>query len=301
MFRCDSENGYLWDFQVYRGREKNARTDVGLGERVVLDLASPLLDQGYHLYFDNFFSSPRLAAKLLRRNTYCIGTVRPNRACFPKKLLEVDAKSAARGSSSGDWAKFTKDDVELDEFKVHCLSWVDKKQVTLIDTLCPENLFTTVKRKGKDGSVTPVPCPAAVKYYNKYMGGVDLADNLRRSCTFSLKSVRWYMRIFWYLLESAAVNAHIVQMETTGIKMPQINFRKQLAVDLIARFNSRLRPGKQSLITAGRFRDRHFPDKNESSRGVCAVETCGVRTYFFCPDCNKRLCPVPCFKVYHTK
>ena len=198
---------------------------------MVLDLATPLLDQGYHLYFDNFFSSPRLAAKLLRQNTYCIGRVRPNRACFPKIVLEVDAKSAARSSSSGAWVEFTNDPAIDDDCKVHCLSWVDKKQVTLINTLFPENFFTTVKRKGKDGSVTPVSCPAAVKYYNKYMGGVDLADNLRRTYSFSLKSMRWYMRIFWYLLESAAVNAHIVQMETTGINMPQINFRKRLAIE----------------------------------------------------------------------
>ena len=41
VFRCDLEKGYPWDFQVYRGKEKNARTDVDLGERVVLDLTTP--------------------------------------------------------------------------------------------------------------------------------------------------------------------------------------------------------------------------------------------------------------------
>ena len=69
------------------------------------------------------------------------------------------------------------------------------------------------------------------------------------------------MRIFWYLLESAAVNAHIVQMETTGINTSTNKFLQASGhtVDLVVRINSRLRPGKQSFITGGRFRDRHFP------------------------------------------
>ena len=157
------------------------------------------------LYFDNVFSSPRLAAKLLQRNTFRIGTVRQNRSCFHKKVLEVDAKSAARGSSSGAWAYFASDAEFDDSCRIHCLSWVDKKQVTLINNLCPENLFTTVKRKGKDGSVTPVPCPAAVRYYNKYMGGVALADNLRRTYSFSCDSTCAYSDIFSNRLPSMRI------------------------------------------------------------------------------------------------
>ena len=41
--------------------------EVGLGERVLLQLAEQIFDEGYHLYFDNFFSSPQLAAKLIER------------------------------------------------------------------------------------------------------------------------------------------------------------------------------------------------------------------------------------------
>ena len=123
-------------------------------------------------------------------------------------------------------------------------------------------------------------CPAAVRLYNQYMGGEDLADNLRRAYTFSLKSRRWYMRSFWYLIESATVNAHILQMETTGKKFHQVTFRRILAEKLITKFNSRQRPGKQAIITAGRYRQRHFPWKGEK-RGQCAVRFC-KKTCYFC-------------------
>ena len=132
------------------------------------------------------------------------------------------------------------------------------------------------------------------------MGGVDLADNLRRNYSFSLKSMRWYMRVFWFLMESALVNAHILQMETTGEKSPQIKFRKALVLELLGKFDARKRPGRQSIISAGRYRDRHFPDDSDG-RGRCAVQHCSKRTQYYCRDCEKYLRPVPCFRIWHTR
>ena len=137
--------------------------------------------------------------------------------------------------------------------------------MSFLNTVTPESVFTKVNRREKDGTIAEVPCPAAVRYYNKYMGGVDLADNLRRSYSFSLKSRRWHMRLFWYLLESAAVNAFILRKETTGQKTPQVKFRVALAMELMPKFCSRQRPGRQSIVTAGRYRDRHFPRNRKRS------------------------------------
>ena len=156
------------------------------------------------------------------------------------------------------------------------------------------------RRDGKTGEDQHVSCPAAVRLYNQYMGGVDLADNLRRAYTFSLKSRRWYMRIFWYLIESSCVNAHILQMETTGKKLHQVNFRRILAEELITKFNSRQRPGKQAIITAGRYRERHFPSKGETRR-QCEVQFCKKKTWFICRFCERSLCCVPCFEKWHTR
>ena len=74
---------------------------------------------------------------------------------------------------------------------------------------------TTVVRKQKDGSNKTYPCPMAVDLYNKYMGGVDLADAMRRVYSCSRKSKgKWYMRLFWFLVDTSVVNAYILECES---------------------------------------------------------------------------------------
>ncbi len=46
-----------------------------------------LLDQGYHLYTDNFYSSPHLATAVLHRSTGFCGTVQSNKKLCPVALI----------------------------------------------------------------------------------------------------------------------------------------------------------------------------------------------------------------------
>ena len=47
------------------------------------------------------------------------------------------------------------------------------------------------------------------------MGGVDLAHYRRKLYSSSRKSkVKWYMRLFYFLLDVAVVNAHILESES---------------------------------------------------------------------------------------
>ena len=65
---CDATNGYCCSFQVYTGKEKQVR-ERGLGHRVVVDLVRPYFGRGYHVYFDNFFTSVPLVQELARHRT----------------------------------------------------------------------------------------------------------------------------------------------------------------------------------------------------------------------------------------
>ena len=51
---------------------------------------------------------------------------------------------------------------------------------------------TTVRRKGKDGSSSEVSCPACIKMYNQYMGGVDKSDQLRGYYPIRTKCHKFY-------------------------------------------------------------------------------------------------------------
>jgi hypothetical protein len=72
----------------------------------------------------------------------------------------------------------------------------------------------------------PIKCPNVVKHYNKHMGGVDLLDSLlgrhkNRTC-----SKKWYLRIFYHLLDVTAVNACLLYRRVRGDKMRLADFRE---------------------------------------------------------------------------
>ena len=55
---ADSSNGYTVDFNKYiGGHAAETVSDQGLGYVAVMKLIQPFHHQGYHLFFDNFYSS----------------------------------------------------------------------------------------------------------------------------------------------------------------------------------------------------------------------------------------------------
>ena len=82
---CESNSGYMLNFSVYCGKS-NDHQEFVLGEKVVVQLSQHYLDYGYCLFFDNYFSSVKLAERLLRRNTFMCATTRSNRKEFPPDL-----------------------------------------------------------------------------------------------------------------------------------------------------------------------------------------------------------------------
>ncbi|XP_048587509.1 piggyBac transposable element-derived protein 4 [Nematostella vectensis] len=84
---ADSANGYTYDFDVYARRQTaNAPSTNGLAYDVVMKLLSPLLNQGYHLYCDNFYTSVTLINDLFLVETPATGTAAENRRGFPEEL-----------------------------------------------------------------------------------------------------------------------------------------------------------------------------------------------------------------------
>lgn len=88
---ADACNGFVLNHKVYLERERNAAPGNGLGYNVVTDISRPFLGKNHHLFFDNFFSSPKLLDDLLAEKTYARATVCVNRKglppCSKRKLL----------------------------------------------------------------------------------------------------------------------------------------------------------------------------------------------------------------------
>ena len=52
-----------------------------------------------------------------------------------------------------------------------------------------------------------IPCPKIVLAYNKNTGEVDLADMLISLYRIKVKTKRWYIKVFWHLIDISKVNA----------------------------------------------------------------------------------------------
>ena len=86
---ADSLNGYTCDFEVYTGKNTAyPLSEKGLGYDVVMRLTEALLNQGYHLFFDNFYTSRTLVNDLFLSGTLSCGTVGKHRKDFPSPCKE---------------------------------------------------------------------------------------------------------------------------------------------------------------------------------------------------------------------
>ncbi len=59
----------------------------------------------------------------------------------------------------------------------------------------------------KEKIYKPISCPQMVNEYNKFMEGVDLCDMLLSLYRIRLKSNKWYMSVFYYLVKVSVTNA----------------------------------------------------------------------------------------------
>ena len=146
-----------------------------------------------------FFSSVTLLEHLEANGSYACATVRCNRKDLPqyaKEKLFLGEKVVSQKGS----AVFTK--------------WHGKRDVSIISTNCsPLAADVVVSRQNQD-----VSKPAVVDKYNKHMGGVDLADQLRQYYSIGRSSYKWYRYIFWFLMDISISNSFLLFIATVSSK-----------------------------------------------------------------------------------
>jgi hypothetical protein len=102
---ADSSNGYTCDFEIYTGKKSRDSSQHGLGYDVLTRLIDKYFDQGYHVYFDNFYTSHQLVRDLFLHGTPSMGTVRINRVGFPKCLKDVKAWAKTQAHGGVRWVR----------------------------------------------------------------------------------------------------------------------------------------------------------------------------------------------------
>ena len=294
--RADSVNGYVCQYEVYTGKQGSTK-EVGLGGNVVVRLTRDLVGRSYHVFVDNFFSSIDLFLQLLSDKIYATGTLRANRKKFPSDLVPyVKRGLPIRGNM-----------LHRQDGNISVVLWQDTKPVLMTSTAHDPTTTITTTRKKTNGSTISIECPKSIADYNKFMGGVDIGDQYRKYYQVRMKSKKAYKYIFWFLVEVSILNAFILHRYSPSTHRNPTNyldFRVQLAKELIGDYNGRKRLGRppsQSTPLPKRVTTAHFPLK--ATRGRCRHCKTG-HTVWFCSTCDLRLChsgqkDTDCFLLYH--
>lgn len=197
-------------FEVYTGKKDNV-AEIGLGESVVKSLCKKLIDEkmeNVHVAFDNFFSSTELMQSLIENNIYATASVQSNRTNLPQKLKK---KTAKKGKVMQPALKLCKGQYKWRVNKnVAFFMWMDTKPVSILSTAYHHKSKAKCKRTQKDGTKKEFPCPLGVLEYTKSMGGVDRFDQKRGTYPVARRSRRWWMRLFYFLIDAAITNAYIL-------------------------------------------------------------------------------------------
>ncbi|KAL0812035.1 hypothetical protein ABMA28_009429 [Loxostege sticticalis] len=121
---------------------------------------------------DNCYNSLSLSQKLLDLKTHSNGTLRSNR----------------KGNPQG----------------IYLSKWVDKRPVLMITTLNHPEMVNGTNRHGQSSK------PLEVATYNKFMSGIDRCDQMVSYYSSPSKTVRWYKKVIFHLLDLAVWNCFYI-------------------------------------------------------------------------------------------
>lgn len=253
---------------------------------------------------------------MAKNGIYVTGTARRNRIPNCKLMDEHKMKKMPRGTSEEFVAC-------VDGVDISNVGWLDNKVVSFLSTKTGEIPKETVKRYDKKTkeNITIVR-PNVTKVYNTHMGGVDLLD----SHHISLRSKKWYFRIFNHLLDITIVNAWLLYQRASIEKGQQNNisqweFRAEIAKCLCCMgINKSLKRGRPSNIERELEEKRHkgptthVPPSDvrtdqmshwiqyDPSRQRCKLPNCKGLSHYKCSKCGVHLCFTKnknCFMVFH--
>jgi len=295
-FVIATSKGKVLDFEIYQGAETPFQDKtLGLGPAVVIHL-SQTIPEGSVLFFDRYFTTVSLMDRLISKKIMATGTIMSNRL---KNVHFSQDKKFERGA----WEEFTRGDN-----KITAVKWKDSKCVTLLSTITGAEPHVTVKRWSKtESKEIEVPCPAIVKSYNEYMGGVDVCDQQIECYRTWVKTKKWTLKVALEILDlmnfkmsvaqewlSATVKKRSLPEESSSSdteEVPQKLYRPQ---------NNRAPVPPTTKVKDG---FEHWPEVSKlSTARNCRMKNCKSRTRVICTKCNIYLCLTAknnCFTSFH--
>ena len=296
--------GYLCSFQVYSGKPTDSSgmkvTEKGLKKRVVTDLVEPFKGANHVVYMDNYYTSGPLIETLEKDKLYVVGTIQQNASGFPDTLKGV---KPPKGTYVAQKVR------NIRYFVFH-----DRKVVCFATNVFPEVMPDTVVRLQPDGKLRHQSVPPLLPAYNKFMGGVDRTGQIKKTYGYDRKSRRYWLRLFFYLLDVTIGNAYILYKHNCrreNVRRPmiskcfRINIVRELFFKTKKKYTSGLNPRIVESPSSGVCTFVKAADVG-LKRGRCHLcvrekERAEQKyTVYACSVCKVRLCVIDCFARYHA-
>ena len=156
---------------------------------------------------------------------YVTGTIQTNKKFIPNEIKNPKI-------AKNEIVAYRRKDILL-------LAWRDKRIVTMLSTCATSSSKTVTKRTRKEGR-TNIVKPDVVINYNKYIGGVDKANQYTGTYCFMRKSQKWWRKLFFWGLEVSVINSYLLYQEHQKKhdikKLTHLQFVRRLVAQLIGDF-----------------------------------------------------------------
>jgi hypothetical protein len=223
------------------------KADGSKTHQMILRLLEPFRGRNHILHCDNWFTSIKLFDALQRWGIYGCGTIRTNRRGLPDEVKMKKGEESELKTSPGI--------MRFSSRGILCfLNWFDKRAVHILtNAYVPSgDLVVEHWHKAKPGDPEAVRgkvkktifIPPAVKFYRTYMGGVDLFDQYHAYYKLQLRSFKYWHAMFFFILESALVNAWVLYSQSRKIanlplEFTHFEFRAAIAKALAKEWETR--------------------------------------------------------------
>ena len=230
---ADSDTAYVVNWHLYTGKKSHSQTEPGVISRIVMSLVDGIEGEGYIVYTDRHYSSLKLFEELKGMNIGACGTIMSNRL-----RLSDNASSEISKMKPHEIKHLTTSSLLLSV-------WRDHKLVYMLSNFHKPGEVTKDRRMKKkeiqddsSGRITEsVTMPISVFDYNLNMGGVDTWDQISSYYVPDIKSRRWYVKVFYHLIEIAISNSYVIyhQILQKANKTPltRLGYRQAIIRELV--------------------------------------------------------------------
>lgn len=285
---CDCMTGYVLNLKICTGiaTENSIGENLDVSKSIVMSLLSPYLGYGHSLYTNDFCTSPLLFQALHKTKTNACGVVRKNRKYMPKDIPTIE---------KGEMVTVHANNVAVQ-------TWKDEQNVTMLTTI-HKNSFSKIIKKNRMKKNADKK-PSSVADYCKNMKSADKSGIGLSGLVSLQKTITWYKKLFFHIMDLCLLNAHIIYLKTTGKKVSVANFQLEVIRQLLETHKMVIRK-KRAVVSDSRLQiEQHFMEKTSPAKHrciVCAKKKQRKETVYMCKQCQVPLCVVPCFGIYHTE